>query len=154
MSALLMAPSECFSEQIKKGEVVPAFALTDLEGKQVTLEQILNGKKAVLINFWATWCPSCRREIPQLMELEKKWQAESFSVVGIDVGESPEKVRSYKDKNGITYPILLDGESKTSGHYGVVGLPMSFLLDSKGRLIGQYHEYSDELAADVEKTLT
>ncbi|MBI4971252.1 MAG: TlpA family protein disulfide reductase [Candidatus Omnitrophica bacterium] len=136
-----------------QGQQAPKFSLTSVEGKNSNLNDLLKEKKVVLINFWATWCRACQHEIPQLVELQKKFSEKSFTILGVDVGESDKKVAIYKDKFAINYPVWLDSGSETAKEYGVVGLPASFLIDTNGKILGEYHEYSDELAKDVEKAL-
>ncbi len=132
----------------------PKFSLADLEGKHVSLDESLKDKKAVLLNFWATWCPACKHEIPDLIELQTKYAGKGFSVIGIDVGESDKKVAAFKERFAINYPLQLDPSSEVAQEYGVVGLPVSVLVDSNGKILGQYHEFSDELISDVERALS
>ena len=141
------------SPAIAIGGAAPDFSLQDLAGKTTTLSDVTNGKKAVLLNFWATWCPSCREEIPELSALNKDLSALGFAVIGIDVGESQKRVSSFVAKLKIDYPVLLDADSKTAEDYAVVGLPVSVLLDANGKVIGEYSEYSDKLKRDVENAL-
>jgi peroxiredoxin len=140
--------------QLAAGSPAPAFTLPDLDSKQTSLEDILKQNKLVLINFWATWCPACKKEIPQLIELDKRLSSRSFRVVGVDVGEPVARVTSYKNSQGISYPILLDAQSETAKKYGVVGLPVLMLVNHDGKVVAQYHEYSDKVAQDVEKNLS
>jgi peroxiredoxin len=149
----ILFSTHSFAAQLAAGQQAPSFSLQNLEGKAVSLEDILKGKKAVLLNFWATWCPSCRREIPQLIALEKEYASKGLAIVGIDVGESPEKVTAYRQNKGVTYPLIMDRSSEIAGQYGVVGLPVSFLLDAKGHVVAQYHEFSEKLTEGVKKEL-
>ncbi len=129
------------------------FTLKNTEGKEVSLSTVLKSHKAVLVNFWATWCPPCREEIPGLIDLQKTKGGETFTVLGIDVGESSQKVSNFAKKNGINYPVLLDAEQSVAEKNGIVGIPTSFLVSSEGKILGEYHEYSPELVADVEKAI-
>ena len=129
------------------------FTLNDLNGQSVSLEGLLKQKKAVLINFWATWCPPCREEIPGLIKLQEKFKDRSFTLLGIDVGESQKKVSSFVEKSGINYPVVLDNEMKVSESYSVFGIPTTFLVSSEGKILGEYHGFSQQLMDDVEKAL-
>ncbi len=129
------------------------FTLNDLENKPVSLERLLKQNKAVLINFWATWCPPCREEIPGLIDLQKKFGDKSFTILGVDVGESKVKASSFAEKIGINYPVVLDLDMAVTERYSVVGIPTSFLVSSQGKILGEYHAYSRQLEADVEKAL-
>ena len=129
------------------------FTLRNLDGQDTSLEILLKRNKAVLLNFWATWCPPCREEIPELMKLQETYQDRAFTVLGIDVGESAAKVSSFVKKEGINYPIVLDSNSEVTEGYGVVGIPTSFLIRSDGKVLGVYHVFTRQLVADIERIL-
>lgn len=129
------------------------FTLTNLQGEEVSLDGLLGQNKAVLINFWATWCPPCLEEIPDLIRLHEEYKDNSFTVLGVDVGESHAKVSRFVEKMGINYPVVLDEDMDVTRQYGVVGIPTTLLVDSEGRVLGQYHGFTRRLVADVEKAL-
>ena len=129
------------------------FSLEDLSGRTVSLDGLLKEKKAVLLNFWATWCPPCRAEIPDLIRLQEQYSARGFTVLGVNVGESQGKVSSFASKVGINYPVLLDGDQAVAEKYRVVGIPTSLLISSDGKILGEYHAATPELFSDVEKAV-
>lgn len=129
------------------------FTLNDLKGNPVSLEGILKQKKVVLINFWATWCPPCREEIPDLIKLQENLEDRSFTILGVDVAESQKKVASFVDKMGINYPVVLDTDTKVSEQYSIFGIPTTLLVSSEGKILGEYHAFTPKLAADIEKAL-
>ncbi len=129
------------------------FTLKDLDNKEVSLSSLLKTHKAVLVNFWATWCPPCREEIPGLIELQKAKGGDAFTILGVDVGESEQKVSKFVKKLGINYPVLLDRDQSVSEKNGIVGIPTSFLVASDGTILGTYHAYTPKLVADVEKAI-
>ena len=129
------------------------FTLKDLEGKNTSLDSVLKSHKAVLVNFWATWCPPCREEIPGLIKLQKNHGGDSFTILGIDEGESATKVSNFVKKIGINYPVLLDSDQSAAEDYRVVGIPTSYLISSEGKILGEYHAYTPELVADVESAI-
>ena len=131
----------------------PLFTLKDLEGEDVSLEKELKSHKAVLVNFWATWCPPCREEVPGLIALQEKYGKQSFTVLGVDVGESDKKVSSFARKMGINYPLLLDRTQAVAESYDIMGIPTSFLVNSEGKILGTYHAYTQKLVNDIEKAL-
>ena len=112
----------------------PDFKLNDMDDEPFTLSDYRG--KVVLINFWATWCPPCRKEMPALEALYKKLGGESFAVLAVNQWEDPDHVFAYTGELNVfpTFPILFDPESAISADYGVKGLPTSFLIDKKGRL--------------------
>jgi thiol-disulfide isomerase/thioredoxin len=114
---------------------VPDFSLPDMDGELHTLQDYRG--KVVLINFWATWCPPCRREMPALEQLYSKFVDQAFAVLAVNQWEDADHVFAYMgDLNVIpSFPILFDPESKVSADFGVKGLPTSFLLDKQGRVI-------------------
>jgi thiol-disulfide isomerase/thioredoxin len=112
----------------------PDFTLEDMDGESYKLHDYRG--KVVLVNFWATWCPPCRKEMPALEALYKKLGGDSFAVLAVNQWEDPDHVFAYTGELNVfpTFPILFDPESKVSADYGVKGLPTSFLIDKKGRL--------------------
>lgn len=128
------------------------FSLKDLQGNDVNLKDILKEHKVVLLNFWATWCPFCREEIPDLIKLQNKYKKDGFTVIGIDSGESQVKVSSFVKKSGINYPVLLDADKNVTRKYKVMGIPTSILIDQTGKNLGEYH-ITPELFAEIEKEL-
>jgi peroxiredoxin len=110
------------------------FSLTDLQGKTWTLKD-LHGK-VVLVNFWATWCPPCRSEMPDLEALYKQFQEQGFVVLAIS-DEEMAKVKPYIDEFHYTYPILLDTGRKVNEEFAIEGIPKSFVYDRDGKLVAQ-----------------
>lgn len=110
------------------------FTLADLNGRQWHLKALKG--KVILLNFWATWCPPCRKEMPDLEALSKQFEAQGFVVLSI-TDDDPEKVKSYIQKQNITYPVLLDAGSKLNKQFRIHGIPKSFLYDRDGKLVSQ-----------------
>lgn len=129
------------------------FTLQDLEGQPVSLRDVLKTHKAVLINFWATWCPPCKEEIPGFIESQKAHGGQGFIILGVDVGESQKKVAAFAKKQGINYPVLLDSDMAVADTFKVVGIPTSLLVLSDGSIVDVYHSYSEKLVLDIEKAL-
>ncbi len=129
------------------------FTLKDLNGEEVSLANLLKNNKAVLLNFWATWCPPCREEIPGLISAQQKFGSRSFTVLGVDIGESQKKASSFSEKMGINYPVVLDSSQAVAESYRIVGIPTSFLINSEGKILGTYHAYTPKLVSDIEKAV-
>jgi peroxiredoxin len=110
------------------------FTLTDLQGKQWHLQDMRG--KVVLVNFWATWCPPCRKEMPDLQFLFDKYKDQGFVVLSISDEESA-KVAPFIEQKKISYPVLLDPGSKVHEEFFVEGIPKSFVYDRSGRLVAQ-----------------
>jgi len=107
----------------------PDFTLTTLDGDEISLAE-LRGKPVVL-NFWATWCNPCQREMPALQATAEEY-ADDVVVLGIDQGESAAIVRPFIEEYGISYPIPLDTKFEVASLYNVRGLPTTFFIDRDG----------------------
>ena len=129
------------------------FTLKNLNGESVSLDGLLSKNKAVLVNFWATWCPFCLEEIPDLVKLKEKYKNSPLEIVGIDVGESAEQAGPFAKRMNINYPVLLDAENSVAESYKVAGIPTTFLVSADGKIIGEYHAFTPQLESDVEKAL-
>jgi len=112
----------------------PGFTLDDMDGKSHSLSDYRG--KWVLINFWATWCPPCRKEMPSLEQLYQTFHGRSFRVLAVNQWENADLVFSYLGDLDVfpSFPILFDPDSKVSEAYGVRGLPTSFIIDPQGRI--------------------
>jgi peroxiredoxin len=114
-------------------ELAPDFALKNLKGHKVRLTDF--GGKVVLLNFWATWCPPCRVEIPHLKELYAKYQDKGLEVIGISLDLAGEEVvKIFVERNQISYSILLGDERIAVDYGGILGIPTSFLIDRQGKI--------------------
>jgi cytochrome c biogenesis protein CcmG/thiol:disulfide interchange protein DsbE len=128
-----------------QGKPAPAFTLDDLTGKKVSLANYKG--KAVLINFWATWCGPCKLETPWLVELRNKYASQGFEVLGVNSegdGAKPGSAVWDKDKAAVTkfieqakvpYPVLLNGDTLSKPYGGLDDLPASFYVDRNGVIV-------------------
>lgn len=108
----------------------PTLRLKDTDDKIVDLAQYKG--RVVLINFWATWCPPCRKEFPSLSRVRKLFKTNEFEVIAVNVGEDPDSVFSF---TGMTeFPVVFDRDSKAMSAWAVRGLPTTFLVDRNGLL--------------------
>jgi len=110
------------------------FTLKDLTGKDWKFQDLRG--KVVLVNFWATWCPPCRKEMPDLETLYERFQSQGFIVVAIS-DEEPGKVAPFIHERGVTFPVLLDPGRKVNEMFSVEGIPKSFVYDRDGKLVAQ-----------------
>ncbi len=129
-----------FAEAMKKLEADDTarqkadFVLTDLQGKTWHLRDLRG--KVVLVNFWATWCPPCRKEMPDLQALYDKFKDQGFVVLAISDEESA-KVAPFIAERKISYPVMLDPGRKVNDEFVVEGIPKSFVYDRDGKLVAQ-----------------
>lgn len=138
-AAILAADLPPLSHNLAKlaPQPAPALELKDLVGAPHDLAQ-LNGR-VVLINFWATWCPPCRREIPSMERLSQNFKREAFSVLAVDIGEDTDTIDAFTSQLDTTptFPILLDPRSRTLQTWAVAGLPTTFLVDKQGSIVAR-----------------
>jgi peroxiredoxin len=114
------------------GKPAPDFALPDVAGKSLRLSELRG--QVVLINLWATWCPPCIAEMPNLAAVYNAYKAEGFVILGVNDQERKETVLDFLAHNALPYPILLDPDSRVARAYGTDFLPASFLIDRGGVL--------------------
>jgi thiol-disulfide isomerase/thioredoxin len=112
----------------QKGFRAPDFVLLNLEGKEVSLGDL--GGRPVLINFWATWCPPCREELPVIQATYQN--SDDLAVLGVNFQEGLTNVKPFVEKEGLTFPVLLDEEGRVATMYRTRGLPTSFFLNPDG----------------------
>jgi thiol-disulfide isomerase/thioredoxin len=117
-------------------EAAPAFLVSDLDGQIISTAE-LHGK-VVLINFWATWCPPCRDEIPMLTDLAKRY-ADRVKVVAVSMDDaSPEVVKEFALQTGINYPIVMGSREMVREYGGVPALPTMFVVNTEGRVVQKH----------------
>ena len=127
--------------QAESIKIMPEFSLPSaLDGKKVSSEEFKG--KVLLITFFATWCPPCRKEIPALNKLQTDYGEQGFSVIGMSVDEKgPKVVVKMIEKDKISYPVLM-AKGKTARDFGgVIGIPTTFLVDRNGKIIKRYPGY-------------
>ena len=112
------------------GVPAPPFETTDLEGRPVALADYRG--KVVLLNFWATWCEPCKKEMPEMQAAYEKLHDQGFIVLAVNFGETPDPAGNFAHHGRLTFPILLDRKVKVAASYGIVNLPVSFFIDADG----------------------
>jgi len=114
------------------GDKAPDFTLPDVSSGQVALQDVVKTNEATLLVFWATWCPYCRQEVPELNKINAEYQGKGLKVLAVDIGETQQKVASFIGQAGIQYTVLLDSDNSVAGQYGVRGIPANVLVDKDG----------------------
>jgi thiol-disulfide isomerase/thioredoxin len=110
-------------------------ALEDVKGQTVRMAEFKG--KIVLLNFWATWCPECRDEMPSLENLSRRYTGREFAVVAVNLRESPRQVAAFLKKYNLSFIALLDNKGEIGLRFGIRSIPTSFILDKKGGVIGK-----------------
>ena len=133
----------------------PALRALDLQGKTWQLADLRG--RAVLLNFWATWCPPCRAEMPSLQQLAEIYGPEQLLVLALNVGEGPRRITQYLQSSGLNLTVLLDPQSEAAKAWGANVLPTTILIDAEGRprqrVRGEVDWSGREAAALVEPLL-
>ena len=127
VSGGMIAPVE--SVGIQPGEAAPDFSLETLDGEAVSLSE-LKGEK-VILNFWATWCPPCREEMPEMQKFYDAHQ-DDIKIIAVNFNEKDKKVVEFLDEFGYTFPAPLDRDGATGTDYGVITLPTTYFINTDG----------------------
>jgi peroxiredoxin len=115
---------------INVGEIAPDFTLLDLDGNEVGLSEFRG--EVVFVNFWATWCPPCRAEMPDIESLYQEYKDKGVVVIGIDIGESEATVRQFVQQGGYSWTFVLDSTGAVAANYNIRAIPTSFFIDREG----------------------
>jgi cytochrome c biogenesis protein CcmG, thiol:disulfide interchange protein DsbE len=133
------------------GAEAPAFALSTLDGDDLALDE-LRGAPVVLA-FWASWCTTCKADVPKLQQVIDDWGPQGVQVVGVVIEDTLPAAKAAADRSGLRYPSVFDADGTTRDAFGVLGTPETFLLDGEGRVSARWigplpaHELDLRLAA-------
>jgi len=114
--------------------IVSDFTLPLLTGGNTTLSSYRG--KVVILNFWATWCPPCRTEMPSMETLYQRFNAQGLEILAVDIGEDTSTVQLFIRRAGYTFPVLLDSANRVSSVYGIEYIPTTYIIDREGKIIG------------------
>lgn len=141
-------PEKAISQQeavVKKSgfKIAPEFALKDIFGAERKLSDFRN--KVVIIDFWATWCPPCKAEIPHFIDLYSQYKDQGLEIIGISLDFGGEKILpAFVSKNNINYTILLGGEEVSDLYGGIAAIPTTFIVDKDGYIRKKYIGYNEK----------
>ncbi|MGD0075582.1 MAG: TlpA disulfide reductase family protein [Candidatus Binataceae bacterium] len=144
-------------EEVAAGELAANFNLQDLDGHHVTLESLRG--KVVFLNVWATWCGPCREEMPSMETLFNKYKnRKDFVMLAISQDQmGRDVVAPYVQKYGYHFEVLLDPDNRIGDAYGITGVPETFIIDRKGRIVahhmGSFDWSRDEVSAAIDELL-
>jgi peroxiredoxin len=119
---------------LKEGTRSIDFTLSDLSGKKVSLSSYKG--KLVFLNFWATWCPPCRSEMPSMERLYQKLKGKGLVILAVDLQEDAKSVQKFVDEHKLTFPVLLDSDGKVGGSYGARSIPTTYIIGRDGNALG------------------
>jgi len=123
-----------FAPRLTQSSLAPDFSLESLDGKTMRLSDLRG--KAVLLNFWATWCGPCKIEMPWFVELQNQYASQGLQILGVAMDDaSKEDIGKFAKEMGVNYPILIGKESVGDQYGGVPALPESFLISRDGKIV-------------------
>jgi peroxiredoxin len=138
-----------------QGQPAPDFTLNTPDGKAMKLSDFHG--KAVLLNFWATWCEPCKVEMPWFVDLQKKYGPQGLQVIGVAMDDAgPNVIQSFAQKLGVNYPILVGKEEVGAAYGGIEYLPSTFYITRDGKVIDHVFGLASrsEIEANIEKALS
>jgi cytochrome c biogenesis protein CcmG/thiol:disulfide interchange protein DsbE len=147
LALLIWKVAQGSEKEAAPGKPAPDFTLGRLDGPGELQLSSLRGK-AVVLNFWASWCFPCKREAPALQAASRRWR-KRVVVLGVDVNDFRGDASGFMRKYGVTYPVVHDNKNVTSPKYGLTGLPETFFLDRRGRVVS--HVIGEVKAAAIRR---
>ncbi len=164
LSVLLVACENTKAQKSQSGKVnaaarkkgaenrAPDFTVTTLDGRQLSLSALRG--KVVLLNFWASWCPPCLKELPHLERIYQKYKNQGALVVGMNVenNRSPEEIKKFVDNQGLNFPIAI-ASSEILSQYGISPIPHSFFIDKAGNIADQMKGYGRGAEVEMENKI-
>jgi peroxiredoxin len=137
------------SEMVSSYPKAPDFTLKDLNGNDVKLSDY--DGKLVFVNFWATWCPPCRAEIPGFIKMYDQYKDQGLVILGISTDrEGKEVVQPFVDKNKVNYPILFFNMDVINAYGGITGIPTTFIVNQKGEIVNKFVGFPGDEAFEKE----
>lgn len=138
-----------------RGKKAPSFTLKALDGRKVSLADYKG--RAVLINFWATWCAPCKLEMPWFVDLHKQYAGQGFEILGISEDDAKDRpqIGTFTQKIGVNYPILVDDYAASKAYGGVEFLPTTYYVGRSGKIVEETSGLAsrDEIEANIKKAL-
>ena len=123
-------------QKVAVGKEAPDFSLVDMEGDQHKLSDYRG--QGVFLNFWATWCKPCEREMPYIDNQYKEFKDKGVAVLTVDVGESELAVNNFIEKYDLSFPVMIDKDGQVQTAYMIDPLPITFLIDKDGKVVRSY----------------
>lgn len=129
----------------------PALELKSLHGITSTLEDYRGD--VIYLDFWATWCAPCRKSFPWMNKMQAKYEAQGLKIIAISLDEKPERIKSFLKKHPALFDIMIDPDAVSADIYKVRGMPSSYIIDRKGRLIGSHAGFRTKDEPKLEKMI-
>ncbi len=157
---LLLAAGGCKKRQeaplhATVGQLAPSFTMQDINGKNWSLADLRG--KVVFVNFWATWCPPCRGEMPDMVALDRAMAGKPFQMLTILVNDDPNMARGFLSTLAATFPVLIPTDDTVGKAYGITGVPETYIIDADGvlrqKFIGSWPWNSEKARELIESYL-
>jgi thiol-disulfide isomerase/thioredoxin len=134
LMSLILIASVAEARELKpyQGDATPPLLLKDLAGKTHKLDDYRG--RVVLVNFWASWCPPCRAEMPSMQRLQEKLAGKPFTILAVDMGEAPDVVNAYIKTVNTDFTVLLDSDGHALKSWKVFAFPTSYVIDGDGKI--------------------
>ena len=131
----------------------PDFSLTDLSGHNFRLSDYRG--KVVVLDFWATWCDPCKQEIPHFIEMQSKYAPQGLQVLGISMDDDESPVRQFQQQYKMNYPVAVGSPNLADQYGGILGLPITFVIDRHGRITARHVGATDGsvIESEIQKLL-
>ena len=129
----------------------PAFSLPNKEGGMISLAQ--QEGKIVYLDFWASWCGTCRQSFPWMNEMLEKYQGQGLEIIAVNLDSASADAEKFLAKTPAQFTVVYDNKGSTPTAYGVKGMPTSFLIDSKGQIISQHAGFNSAHKGDLEAAI-
>lgn len=153
MGLLLLIPRGDVSASLVPGQPAPDFDLPTLSGERIRLSDLKGN--AVVVNFWASWCAPCRREMPEFQAVYDQFQEQGLVVLAVNVGDARVAVADFVESVGMRFPVLIDEKEEAQNDYKILPLPATFFIDRTGvvRSIYQFQMNRLQILSEVERIL-
>jgi peroxiredoxin len=140
-SSLLAGATLSQAADAKKA--APEWQLTDVDGRPVKLSDFKG--KVVILDFWATWCPPCRAEIPGFVALQSKYADKGFTMIGVSLDQQGASVvKPFMNKFGMNYPVVIGNEKIVADYGGIEAIPTTFVIDRQGNVVAAYQGFTKQ----------
>ncbi len=136
-----------YSAASNTNAAAPQFTLTDIAGHPIALSNYRG--KVVILDFWAPWCPPCRREIPDFISLQKQYASQGLQIIGIGL-DQPGNVAAFVQQYGINYPVAVGDDAISNLYGGVSGIPTTFIIDKQGNITNRFEGFTERTVFEQE----
>lgn len=149
MSCFSFLCPQVYSAQANPGDTAPSFSAVDVDGNKKDFSEYLSKNAPIMLVFFATWCPPCRKEVPELVKIKKKYASQGLEMLAVSVDSSRKVLPRFIEKRGINYDVWQGGEGARI--YNVVGIPTNILIDKNGKIA--YRSHRPPSGKEIEKVL-